>query len=465
MSTRLTHLGGVMEVTGSCHLLESEDWRVLLDCGMHQGGDDIDRYKKERFAFRPAEIDAVILSHAHLDHSGLLPKLIHGGFTGAIYCTPATRDLLAILLRDSFGLYSRDLEHENLRRRRAGRKLLDAAYTREDVDAVIDACVCHDYHEPFDAGPGLTVRFFDAGHILGSSIVRLDIDDEGSSKCLVYSGDLGGIDAVLMNDPENPGPADVVMMESTYGDRNHRDIEQSIEELTTILQETWERRGNVIIPAFAVGRTQEILFHLGLMYHRGELDNWHIFLDSPMAIAVTGVYDKWLELLADEDIDRLMLRGKSTLEEFLPNLSLCESTEDSMAINRIKSGAIIIAGSGMCTGGRVRHHIKHRIWNERNTMVFMGFQARGTLGRLLVDGVDTIRLYRETYAVKARIETIGGFSAHAGQRELVRWLQQIEGDPRVLLVHGEERALDALAGKLNELGIDAHVAQPGERGI
>lgn len=446
---KLTFLGGVSEVTGSCHMLESHLLgKLLLDCGMHQGGDDIERMQRESFAFKPKEIDAVILSHAHLDHSGLLPKLVHEGFTGPIHCTNATKELVAILLKDSQGLYERDIERENLRKKRAGRRELEPAYDADDVEQVLKQCVGHAYHEDFSPASGVRCRFLDAGHILGSAIVQLVIDEDGTSKTLVFSGDLGNSESALMRDPEHPDRADVVLMESTYGDRDHRPMDETIEQLADILHETWQRHGNVLIPSFAVERTQEILFHLGLLYDEGRLDNWQVFLDSPMAIHVTRVYDHWIKWLDQSDIRELNPKHRASLEKFLPRLTLCETVDDSMSINRVNAGAIIIAGSGMCTGGRIRHHIKHRIWVERNSMLFIGYQAHGTLGRILVDGAKRIRLFREQYVVRARIETLGGFSAHAGQRALMAWMGAIDGKQQVALVHGEPQALEELHQKL-----------------
>ena len=461
---KLTFLGGVSEVTGSCHLLESATLgKVLLDCGMHQGGDDIDRMQKESFAFNPRELDAVILSHAHLDHSGLLPKLVHDGFTGPIHCTNATSELLVILLKDSQGLYERDVERENLRLERAGRKELEPAYGPEDVEKALSQCVGHAYHEQFSPASGVSCQFLDAGHILGSAIVSLSIEDGAERKTLVFSGDLGNSESALMRDPECPDHADVVLMESTYGDRNHRPMDDTIEQLADVLHKTWERRGNVLIPSFAVERTQELLFHLGLLYDEGRLDNWQVFLDSPMAIHVTRVYDHWIKLLDQSDIRELNPKSRGSLEKFLPRLTLCESVDDSMSINRVKSGAIIIAGSGMCTGGRIRHHIKHRIWVERNCMIFIGYQARGTLGRILIDGARQIRLFREEYAVRASIETLGGFSAHAGQRALMAWMKGISGKRQVALVHGEPEALEELHGKLwREQQLQTIIPEPGD---
>ena len=445
----ITFYGAAQEVTGSCHLLEAPGLgRILLDCGMHQGGDAVERIQDEQFAFDPASIDAVVLSHAHLDHSGMLPRLCKEGFSGPIYCTRATADLLEIMLKDSVGLYLRDLERTNLRNSRRGKPLLEPIYTQDDVETVLTLCQGHRYTESIPLGEGGSLCFYDAGHILGSAIVEICLQDKGQEKRLVFSGDLGKADSVLMNVPARPGKADVLLVESTYGDRDHRGEEDTVVQLRDILRETWRAGGSVMIPAFAVGRTQDILFHLGCLYHAGELDHWEVFLDSPMAIAVTRVYDRWLKLLDGDDVRHLSDEDKNSLEKFLPTLNMASSTDESMAINRIKGGAIIIAGSGMCTGGRIRHHFKQRIWDDRNTVVFTGYQARGTLGRILVDGARNIKMFGDDYVVKARIETLGGLSAHAGQRELLEWIDSFQPRPRTVLVHGEAQAQDVLADKL-----------------
>lgn len=441
-------LGAAQEVTGSCHLLHSASFgRILLDCGMHQGGDAVERLPQEWFGFNPTEIDAVILSHAHMDHSGLLPKLIHDGFRGPIYCTPSTQELLEIMLRDAVGLYERDLERENLHRERRGQPPIPPEYTLVDVEKVLRACAARPYGHVFAVGEA-SVTFYDAGHILGSAITEIRFEEQGQAKTLVFSGDLGKRGAVLMNDPTTLSQADVVLMEGTYGNRDHRSIDATVVQFEEILRDAWRRGGNVIIPAFAVGRTQELLFYIGLLAHQGKLDDWQVILDSPMAIAVTHIYDRWLEELDGTDIKPLRESDKNTLREFIPRLHLSATVEQSMAINNIKRGAIIIAGSGMCTGGRIRHHIKQRIWDKHNTMVFVGFQARGTLGRVLVDGAKRIKLFGDEFVVNARIETLGGFSAHAGQSELIAWISNFTSQPRVALVHGEPEALDALAEKL-----------------
>ena len=445
---KLRFLGAAQEVTGSCYLLENAGHHILLDCGIHQGGDAIDRITKEEFKFVPSQIDAVILSHAHLDHSGLLPKLVHDGFKGAIYCTYGTQQLLKILLEDAVHIYLKDLEYENLRRERSGKKALTPQYTLDDVQHVLRLCQGQDYAHATTFLQHFTLTFHDAGHILGSSIVELAIKDEVDSKTLVFSGDLGNPDTSLMRNFDFVDKADVVLMESTYGNRDHRCFDETLDEFKAILQQAEADGGNILIPAFAVGRTQELLFHLGKMYHEGLLEHWHVFLDSPMAKAVTDVYSKAIRQLDAQDVALIRAQQGDDLASFLPNLTISESVEDSAAINQIKKGAIIIAGSGMCTGGRIRHHFKHRLWHSNTHVVFVGFQARGTLGRILVDGVKRIKLFGQPIMVKAQIHTLGGFSAHAGQKELLAWASHFKPQPRLYLVHGEPKAMEVLSDAL-----------------
>jgi metallo-beta-lactamase family protein len=363
-------------------------------------------------------------------------------------CTQATRGILRTLLEDALGLYQRDLERENVRRERSGRSLLPAEYAEDDVRKVLKLCEGIPYNKSFSPGPAASGCFHDAGHILGSAIVELELEETGQKKRLVFTGDLGRKGSVLMNDPETLENADLVLMEGTYGNRDHRDESSTLQQLTEILSDTWQRGGNVLIPAFALGRSQEIIFHLGCLYHKGLLDDWQVFLDSPMAIEVTQVYDRWLHLMDDRDIRQLDKFGRDSLEEFLPTLKICRTPEESMVINEVKQGAILIAGSGMCTGRRIRHHIKHRLWRESNTMIFIGFQAQGTLGRLLADGLKDVKIFGDEIKVRPRIETLGGFSAHAEQSELISWVENFQPTPPVLLIHGEAQALEGLSQKL-----------------
>ncbi|MEX1215129.1 MBL fold metallo-hydrolase RNA specificity domain-containing protein [Saccharospirillum sp.] len=457
-------LGAAQEVTGSCHHVGIPGiGRILLDCGMHQGGDAVDRLGNETFDFDAPGIDALVLSHAHMDHSGLLPILVRNGFRGPILCTRETAELLPIMLEDAAGLYERDLERKNRQLIRKGKPPIEPLYTREDLQTVYSLCLGIEYQETYPLLPGLDVTLFDAGHILGSAIVQLQFTERNQTKKLVFSGDLGKKDTPLMNDPIHLSDASIVLMESTYGDRNHRSMPDSIKQLEQVLSETWAQGGNVLIPAFAVGRTQEVLYHLGAMHQRGTLDGWQIYLDTPMGHKVTQVYDHWLHTLDCDGVDELCDTDTTFLKDFLPRLSVTSTTDESMAINRIKSGALIIAGSGMCTGGRIRHHFKNRIWDRKTTVIFCGYQAQGTLGRLLVDGLKTIKMFGDEFVVNARIETIGGFSAHAGQQELLDWAAGFTSKPDFYLVHGEPKAQDTLASKLwEEHGIKATIPKQGQ---
>jgi metallo-beta-lactamase family protein len=444
----LTFLGAAQQVTGTCYLVETPAFgRILLDCGLHQGHDK-EGELGARMTFHPETIDAVILSHAHLDHSGMLPVLVNQGFNGPIYCTRATARVLDVMLYDSLFLYEKDLAYDNIRRQRRGEKPLRPAFTKRDVQKVLKLCQSVRYKECRMLGDQASVCFHDAGHIIGSAIVELKLREQGQEKTLVFSGDLGKRKSALMNAPARLRSADIVLMESTYGNRDHRSMDATVDELETILHETWNARGNVLIPAFAIGRTQEILHHLGTLHKAGKLDGWQVFLDSPTAIKITDVYADCGDILADEEGCQLREDFSASLKHFLPLLRFSNTQEESMAINRIKYGAIIIAGSGMCTGGRIRHHIKQRIWNQRNTMLFCGYQARGTLGRVLVDGAKKITMMGAEFAVRARIETLGGFSAHAGQSDLLDWIGHFDPQPRLMLVHGEPDTIEVLVKKL-----------------
>ena len=457
----ITPLGAAGEVTGSCYLIDTGKARILLECGLFQGGRDADKRNAAPWQFELDSIDAVVLSHAHLDHSGLVPRLVKDGYTGSVYATSASCQLLKIMWQDAAHLNERDVEWENKWRRRAGKKLLEPLYNMDDARAALALLEPIDYETAFVASHGINVRFHDAGHILGSAIVALDIEHHNAHTRVVFSGDLGNSDTVLLRDPTPLKDADIVLLESTYGDRNHRTLTETHDELADVLAAAHADGGNVIIPAFAIGRTQELLYTLGQLEHEGRLPQAKVFLDSPMAIAATRTYERNTDLFNVHDRDKL---AGDDLAKWLPALRYSESTEESLAINRISGGAVIIAGSGMCTGGRIRHHLKYNLWRHEAHVVFCGFQAARTLGRSLVDGAKRVKILGNDIAVNASIHTLGGFSAHAGQDELVRWASGFHPKPRLRLVHGEVEARDALAVRLREeLNLKAKPAVLGKR--
>ncbi len=441
---KLTFHGAIEGVTGSAYLLETKDACILMECGLFQGGREQEKENAEPLPFDVGKIDAVILSHAHLDHSGRLPILVANGYSGSIHMTWPTCDLLDVLLKDAASLQLRDAEWENKRRKRTGKDEVKPLYTLEEVEQTLTQCRWADYGERKNIASGIDVRFLDAGHILGSAIVEVYITEDGKEKKLVFSGDLGNSQAALLRDPEVVETADVLLLESTYGDRNHRSMDATLQEFESIIEEASANGGNILIPSFAVGRTQEIIFRLGELYQKGKLRHQAIYLDSPMAIAVTEIYHRYQNTYNAEDRAAILKGDQRSLHAFLPTLRYSTTTAESMALNNIASGAIIIAGSGMCNGGRIRHHLKHNLWRKQSHVIIVGYQANGTPGRLLVDGVDHFRIAGENVTVKASIHTLGGFSAHASQSQLFDWVSHFKGKkPRLYLVHGEERAKEA----------------------
>lgn len=442
-SAHITFLGAAGEVTGSCHLLAVGSRRVLLDCGLFQGAEAAEARNREPFPFDPGSIDAVVLSHAHLDHSGRLPLLVKQGYRGPIYTHPATRNLVRIMLKDAAHLAERDAETESRKRARRGLAAVGPLYTLADVEACLPQFRGLEYGERRELVPGLSCRLQDAGHILGAAVVELWAAEGGRTHKLAFSGDLGAQPNAIMPPPAHVQDADLVVMESTYGDRRHRNYAATVAELGTILEEARAAGGNVLIPAFAVGRTQELLYLLAQHGAEWNLQHWHIFLDSPMAIEATAAYASHAHLLNPAAAHYSQLTGFAP-----PHVHFCASTEESIAINRIDRGAVIIAGSGMCTGGRILHHFKHRLWRENTHVVFVGYQAAGTLGRHLVDGAREVTLWGETVRVAAKLHTLGGFSAHADQAGLCEWYGAFRHHPPVALVHGEPKASGALAIEL-----------------
>jgi len=433
----LTFLGAIQQVTGSCYLIETGRKSILLECGMYQGELRPENMPDKLFRFDPKSIDAVVLSHAHLDHSGLLPALTRNGFNGPVFTTTPTRDLLDVMLKDAAFLQEKDVEWENKRRQRTGKEPVSPLYDMNDVERVLSLLNTLDYEQRRQVIPEVEVCFRDAGHIIGSAIVELWIKDKGHTRKLVFSGDLGNHFSPLLRDPATVQAADVLLLESTYGDRDHRPLAGTMDEFKQTLVQAFQDGGNVYIPSFAVGRTQDLIYRLGQFYRKGELKQQKVFLDSPMATSVSEIYTRHTALYNEEDPEfNEAIQGG--WKDWLPILSYTRTTEESMALNNIVSGAIIIAGSGMCTGGRIRHHLKHGLWRSKNHIVFVGFQARGTLGRALVDGAKQVRFMGEEFSVKAQIHTLGGFSAHAGQTQLLSWAGKFQGtQPRLYLVHGE----------------------------
>jgi metallo-beta-lactamase family protein len=440
----LQFLGATGRVTGSCYLIRVNGRRVLLEFGQVQGSHEDEALNHVPLPVPADEIDAVVLSHAHIDHSGRLPLLMKNGFGGPIYTHPASRALCAIMLRDAGYLHEKDAAWENRKRERKGLPSVEPLYTQAEGEAVIAQIRGVEYGRKLEIVPGLTIRFTNAGHILGAAIVELWLAEGDRRKKIAFSGDLGYRDAPVMPKPATVDEADAVLLESTYGDRLHRSIESTLDELGAVFETAAAGGGNIVIPAFAVGRTQDLLYLMEEHRDRWGIDRYHVFLDSPMAIEATETYAQFRHLYDTE----LFRPGTHKLR--LRNLSMSRTSQDSMAINEIRTGAIVIAGSGMCTGGRVLHHLKHNVWRKECHVVIVGFQAYGTLGRRLVEGAETIRLWGEEIRVNAAVHTVGGLSAHADQADLLDWYGAIRNSPPVYLIHGEPKAQKVLAAKLAE---------------
>ncbi len=451
---RVKFHGAAGEVTGSLHEVEAAGHRLLLDCGMIQGSPEAEARNADPFPFEPTALDALVLSHAHIDHIGRVPLLVQRGFRGPIYAQKASADLMPIMLLDAAGIAESEAMRAN-RDRRRGQPLAVPLYTKDDVHAAMRLVKPLPYGARTEVLPGVELCFHDAGHILGSSIV--EVWAEGRK--LVFSGDLGPKGTPILRDPIEITEADLVLMESTYGDRLHRERAETIRELEGILDDAWRQGGAVLIPAFAVGRTQELLYWFAKHWDDWKMSRWQIFLDSPMAAKVVDVYDRHHGLFDDEA--RAVWHEQPNPFK-LPNLHVTESVEESMAINRIERGLIVIAGSGMANAGRILHHFKHRLHRKQTHVVFVGYQAEGTTGRRIVDGAQWVRIHGHDVRVAARRHTVGGLSAHTDQRGLMDWYGRFEGRPPLVLVHGEDKAREALAGEIGDAyGVQAMLARPG----
>jgi len=455
---KISFHGADRGVTGSCHLVECGGLRILIDCGMYQGGRELAEENAEPFGFDPAAIDFLLLTHAHLDHCGRIPLLVKRGFRGEVITTAASVELAQLVMLDAAGLQEEEARYQLRRARRLGRNHdqgTEPLYTTPDALHSLEFFGRRaSYDQAMQLAAGIRATFLDAGHILGSACILLELEEGSSRHRLLFSGDLGNGGRAILRDPTPPPAADTVVMETTYGDRLHKQLQPSIDELYKAVNETVGRGGNVVIPTFALERAQEILYYLreGLENKRIER-HVNVFLDSPMAISATQIFERHPECF---DAQTLKLANHKGDPFDLPGLHFTRETADSMAINQMHGGAIIMAGSGMCTGGRVRHHLKHNLGNRRNSIVFVGYAAQGTLARRIIDGHDEVHIFGEAIPVNASIHTIGGFSAHADQAELMAWHQHTGGPKTTFLVHGEEGSMQAFRKKLN----NTHVAMP-----
>jgi len=450
MSIKLQFLGAVQNVTGSRHLLETNGTKILVDCGLYQ-----ERQFRERnwepFTCPPESLDAVLLTHAHLDHCGLLPKLVKEGFKGRIYCTPATSEIAQIILLDSAHIQEEDAKYKLKRHKREGRKgtyPVEPLYTTAEAEACFPQFSTVKYKQPVKIGDGVEATFCDAGHVLGSSIIRVKVSQDGQDRTVIFSGDIGRPDRPIVHDPSIVEQADYVLVESTYGDRVHEGPEDTKKLIADVINSTRQAGGNIIVPSFALERSQELLYYINELLLQKAIEPLPVFLDSPMASRITKVFQKHRELY-DEEMTEFMRRNKSPFE--FSGLKMAGTSDESKAINHLRGTVMIIAGSGMCTGGRIKHHLVNNITRPENTIMFVGYQAVGTLGRRIVNGEKEVRILGQEYPVIARIARINGFSAHADKEELFEWLSGLKKPPRKLfIVHGEAESANKFGEYIRE---------------
>ncbi len=463
---KITFHGAVRTVTGSQHLLEINGKRILLDCGLYQGSRKETYERNQHLPFDAAALDILILSHAHIDHSGNIPNLVKSGFRGDIICTYATHDLCAIMLRDSAKIQQYDIEYLNKKRARQNQPLLDPIYTLEDTIEALKYFVAFGYERPRQIMPGVTLTFYDAGHILGSAIVALDIEDQESKRDirLVFSGDLGRPNRPILRDPSFLDEADVLLIESTYGDRLHQDEGDSDKKLERIINETYQRGGKVIVPAFAIGRTQELVYRLHHLVEKRDIPpNLPVYVDSPLAIDATAIYRLHPEAY-DEELHQFLMQNRNHDPFGFGMMQYTRSVEQSKALNFLKESAVIISASGMAEAGRILHHLKNNVEDPRNTVLITGWQAANTLGRRLVERQPVVKIFGEEYELKAQVEKMSGLSAHADRDELLNWVGHFKTRPRhTYIVHGEEKVALTFADTLRQQGLeDVNVPFMGE---
>ena len=452
---KLTFFGAAHAVTGSCHCLEVNGTKILIDCGLQQGRDEHDGNALD---FAPGYIDHVIVTHAHIDHSGRIPLLVREGFHGPIHATRLTARLMGIMLRDSAHIQESDAQWQSRKNQRAGREAVEPLYTLADAEQALQQLSVEEYGTIFELCPGVKVRFTDAGHLLGSASVEIWATEGDVTKKIVFSGDIGNVDQPIIRDPQPLEGADYVVMESTYGDRDHEPPESYTEALAQLIDETFARGGNVIIPSFAVGRTQELLYFIREIKDRGlvrSAPDFAVCVDSPLAAEATKVYAGDLRGYLDEEAIALVQGGEDLFT--FPGLTLVQTSEESKLLNLDKRSKVIISASGMCDAGRIRHHLKHNLWRPECAVVFVGYQGEGTLGRRLLDGAKSVKLFGEEISVNARIINFKGLSSHADRSHLIAWAEQFMPRPEhVFVVHGDSEVTEIFAQTLRERGLDAH---------
>lgn len=445
---KITLHGAAGEVTGSAYLVETDRARVLVDFGMFQGGRNTEAKNVLPSGLEPARLDAVLLTHAHLDHCGRLPLLLPAGYAGGILATKATVDLAGLILRDSAKVQRYDAERENRKRERSGKPPVQPLYDAEAVERTLERFRTVEFEQPLEVAPGLQARYVAAGHMLGSASIELTAQEDGKTKVVVFSGDIGPSGLAIVRDAQPFKRADVVFLESTYGDRDHKPIKETLAEFRGIIEQAVKRKSRILVPAFAVGRTQQILYHLDELFCAGAVKPFPVYLDSPMAIEATKIYQSHPDLFDEEAID---LQRACDIAGRRGHVKPTPTAEDSMKLNDAPGPCLIMAGSGMCNAGRILHHLKHGLWREETLVMIVGYQGEGTLGRQLVDGAKEVKIFGEEIAVKAQIHTLNGFSAHAGQSELLKWIRFLApSKPRVVLTHGEARGREPLAELIKE---------------
>ena len=456
---KLGFFGAAGEVTGSCYVVTTDRARVMVDMGMHQGEKVADEHNRRLPPIDLSKLDSVVLTHAHLDHCGRLPLLIKAGYPGPIQCTPATAEVTGIILRDSAHLQEEDFERSQ-RHAHGNDRNQQPLYVGNDVEKTLPRLTTLGYNETKTIAEGISIRLVDAGHILGAASVQMTVQDGSRSVTIVFSGDIGQMDAPILRDPVTPTPADVVLLESTYGDHDHQPLDATCKELLSILHEVQSTGSKVIIPAFAVGRAQDLIFHIGEFLRSGQLKGMRVYLDTPMGSAVTALYAKYTDIY-DERAKEILSQHMEPLR--YPEFSYTESVEDSKRLNDAKGPMVIIAANGMCTGGRILHHLKHNLPDPAAHVVIVGYQGQGTLGRRLVDGVKEVSIFGQRLPVRAKVHTLGGFSAHAGQTGLVNWAKPFQQrKPRLFLTHGEDDPRKILHDQLkSKLGLESEMPYYG----